>query len=310
MKKNCKIRSKTPKAFSLVELAIVILIIGIAIAGITSASRLVYQFRVNSARSLSVASAVNSISGLLAWFDATAVASFSDLEADDGASITNWSDVNPQQPFKHKLTQLSPVNKPVYVAKGLSVGIPVVEFSSTPTVVQKMFTVDNLDLVGNPSFTIFVVASATNNSIAYSRLFSIGQAGAFECTQFDLSYWGKNTGNLRFFGGHKTFSMLSSNMLSLFRVVRDSVSGASTVNGSSTALYFNGVMKVVGNRVNNDCTPYLAPGPFALNPDVPPSSTDWKFQVGEIIIFNRLLKRDEVEDIESYLSRKWSIKLG
>lgn len=310
MTKNRKIPSRTPRAFSLVELAIVILIIGIAIAGITSATRLVYQFRINSARSLTKASAVNSINGLLAWFDAVSEASFTDLEADDGASITNWNDINPQQPFKLKLTQLSPINKPTYVAKGQSAGIPVVQFSSTPTVVQKMFTVSDLDLIGNPSFTIFVVASATNNSIAYSRLFSIGQAGSFECTQFDFSYWGKNTGNLRFFGGHKTFSMLSSNMLSLFRIVRDSVSGASTVNGSSTALYFNGSMKVVGNRVNNDCTPYLAPGPFALNPDVPPSSTDWKVQIGEIIIFNRLLKRDEVEDIESYLSKKWSIKLG
>lgn len=302
-------KRKTPKAFSLMELAIVVLITGIAIAGITSASRLVYQFRINSARSLTTSSAVNSISGLLVWFEATSDASFIDTEENDGNPITTWADINPQQPFKYVLSQSNTANKPIYLAKGQSVGIPVVKFSSTPAVVQRMYTTANLDLTGNPSFTIFAVASATNSSSAYSRLFSIGDNAA-ECTQFDLSYWGNNAGNLRFFGGNKTFSMLSSNMLSIFRIVRDSVSGASTVNGPSTGLYFNGVMKIVGNRVSTDCTPYLMPAPFSLNPDIPPTSTDWTTQIGEIIIFNRVLKLDEIKDIESYLSRKWSIKLG
>jgi prepilin-type N-terminal cleavage/methylation domain-containing protein len=302
-------KSKTHKAFSLVELAIVILIIGIAIAGMTSATRLVYQFRVNSARSLTASSPVNSITGILAWFESTSDASFNDLEESDGGLITNWFDINPQQPFKYVLNQPENQNKPTYVARGQSAGLPVVQFYSVPSVVQRMATTANFDLTGNPSFTIFAVASATNTSASYSRLFAIGDTTA-ECTQFDLSYWGNNTGNLRFFGGNKTFSMLSSNMLSLFRVMRDSSAGASTVNGSSTALYFNGRMKVVGNRVNSDCTPYLTSAPFALNPDVPPSSNEWTVQIGEMIIFNRVLKADEVADIESYLSKKWSIKLN
>jgi prepilin-type N-terminal cleavage/methylation domain-containing protein len=302
-------KSRTPKAFSLTELAIVILIIGIAIAGISSATRLVYEFRVNSARSLTAASPVNSIRGLVVWFESTSDNSFIDTEESNNEPISTWNDINPQQNFKYALKQNNATRRPTYLAKGQTAGLPLVQFYSVPSMPQSMFTTENLDLNGNPNFTIFFIASATNNSTAFSRLFSIGDT-SFACSQFDFSYWGNNTGNLRFYGGNKTFSMFSSNMLASFRIVRDAVSGASTVNGSSTLVYFNGAMKVAGNRATEDCTPYITPAPFALNPDVPPSSTEWTTQIGEIIIFNRILKKEEIADIESYLSRKWSIKFS
>jgi prepilin-type N-terminal cleavage/methylation domain-containing protein len=60
------------KAFSLIELSVVVLIIGILIAGITQSSRLVRAMKLNTARSLTRSSDVNSIRNLTAWFDATA----------------------------------------------------------------------------------------------------------------------------------------------------------------------------------------------------------------------------------------------
>ncbi|MFM7621060.1 MAG: prepilin-type N-terminal cleavage/methylation domain-containing protein, partial [Alphaproteobacteria bacterium] len=44
------------KAFSLIELSIVILIIGILVAGVTQSSRLVNQFRLTSARNITLSS--------------------------------------------------------------------------------------------------------------------------------------------------------------------------------------------------------------------------------------------------------------
>ncbi len=60
------------KAFSLIELSVVVLIIGILIAGITQSSRLVRAMKLNTARSLTRSSDVASIKNLTAWFDATA----------------------------------------------------------------------------------------------------------------------------------------------------------------------------------------------------------------------------------------------
>jgi prepilin-type N-terminal cleavage/methylation domain-containing protein len=56
------------KAFSLIELSIVVLIIGILVAGITQSSRLVSMMKIQSARSLTINSPVASIKGLTIWF--------------------------------------------------------------------------------------------------------------------------------------------------------------------------------------------------------------------------------------------------
>ena len=74
---------KKKQAFSLIELSIVILIIGILVAGVTQSSRLVNQFRINSLRQLVVNSPVNSIKDLSLWLETTQTESFIESEAVD-----------------------------------------------------------------------------------------------------------------------------------------------------------------------------------------------------------------------------------
>ena len=59
---------KQNRAFSLVELSIVILVIGIVIAGVTQTSRLIGQMKLSSARTLSQSSDVNGIKDLILIF--------------------------------------------------------------------------------------------------------------------------------------------------------------------------------------------------------------------------------------------------
>ena len=93
------------KAFSLIELSIVILIIGILIAGVTQGSRLVSAMKLNTARTVTQSSEVNSITGVVTWLESTADKSFDDAEETDGSIITNWYDINPQSLLKNNAQQ-------------------------------------------------------------------------------------------------------------------------------------------------------------------------------------------------------------
>lgn len=88
------------RAFSLIELSIVILIIGILIAGVTQGGRIVTQMRLASAKSLTISSPVTSISGLTLWLEPTLEESFIDSEAQDGVGLTNWNDINFRNQFQ------------------------------------------------------------------------------------------------------------------------------------------------------------------------------------------------------------------
>lgn len=99
---------KNKKAFSLIEISIVILIIGILIAGVTQSSRLVEISRISSARTLTKSSPVHSIKNLAGWYEATLEESF-DLEIDPesttGSKVANWYDITSTSNEKNNASQ-------------------------------------------------------------------------------------------------------------------------------------------------------------------------------------------------------------
>lgn len=101
-------------AFSLIELSIVILIIGILIAGVTQGSRLVSEMRLATARNMTQNSPVASIPGVVLWLEPTLEKSFDIAEQEDGLTITNWYDINPQSTYKINLTQSTSARRPNY----------------------------------------------------------------------------------------------------------------------------------------------------------------------------------------------------
>ena len=64
-------KNKKLLAFSLIELSIVVLIIGILIAGVTQGSRLIRQSKIKTAQNQTTNSPVNSITGLNLWLETT-----------------------------------------------------------------------------------------------------------------------------------------------------------------------------------------------------------------------------------------------
>jgi prepilin-type N-terminal cleavage/methylation domain-containing protein len=102
------------KAFSLIELSIVILIIGILVAGVTSSSRLIARMKVITAQNLTRNSPISSIKDLSVWYETSLDESFDNAEESDDSLISTWFDMNPQSTFKVNALQANAGNKPKF----------------------------------------------------------------------------------------------------------------------------------------------------------------------------------------------------
>ena len=101
--------SKLKNAFSLIELSIVILIVGILIAGVTQSSRLINQMKLSSAQSITRSSDVISINDMVFWAETSLENSLTNssggFQMDNGGAISSWNDINLRSSNKINLGQ-------------------------------------------------------------------------------------------------------------------------------------------------------------------------------------------------------------
>lgn len=141
------------KAFSLIEISVVIVIIGILISGISSGIDLYSDFRITSARSLTLGSKVPRIDGLVAWWETTLEKSFDKNEAINGVKITNWYDANPLSLNKITLTQSNSANKATFKANSIN-SLPAISFEG-----GSKYITNN---IFSESFTLIVVLASNS----------------------------------------------------------------------------------------------------------------------------------------------------
>jgi len=82
-------------AFSLLEISIIILIIGILISGISNGIDLYQDYKINIAKNLTQNSRVNRIEGLVLWLESSQKSSFEPANISNGIRITKWKNINP-----------------------------------------------------------------------------------------------------------------------------------------------------------------------------------------------------------------------
>ena len=163
------------KAFSLIELSIVVLIIGIIIAGITKSSQVLDLYKLSSARTQTQSSPVNSIKNLLVWYEATSENSFIEKETDDFASLTaaditlgkgiisTWFDISSTAGAKDNLTQTTSTARPQYLSNCIN-DLPCVNFDGTDDILN--FAGSKITDIENSNYTIFIInkKTSTDNS--------------------------------------------------------------------------------------------------------------------------------------------------
>lgn len=131
---NNSYQTKSLKAFSLIELSIVVLIVGIIVAGVTQSTSLVRKMRLSTAKSLTASSDIASIPNLTTWLETTKDESLIDSEEDDGDTISVWYDINPQQTLKNNAQQLSATSNlhPTYISNCIK-NLPCLNFNGSTT---------------------------------------------------------------------------------------------------------------------------------------------------------------------------------
>lgn len=84
--------NKKNRAFSLIELCVIILVIGIFISAIFVADGMISKFRIKTASALTVSSPINSISLTSLWLETSLESSFNSSNLSTGDSLSSWND--------------------------------------------------------------------------------------------------------------------------------------------------------------------------------------------------------------------------
>jgi prepilin-type N-terminal cleavage/methylation domain-containing protein len=293
-------KKKLKNAFSLIELSIVILIVGILIAGVTSSSRLVKRMKVITAQNLTQSSPVPSIKDLSVWYETSLEKSFIDSEESDGTPITTWFDNNIQSSFKYDFKQATLANQPKY-SEGIINNLPAVRFDG----VDDFMMASQVGIYGR-GVTVFMVSQRSNFGGGYQSgltglstsaghwddclgggsfiLFADYNSSIATCSNI-ATYYGTiaHPGNSVPFIYDIVISQTTSNMF---------INGASASNHSASFSFLFDVLRV-GCRYNS-------------------SSNNTAFYNGyfsEIIIYSRALNTEERKAVEAYLSKKYAIKV-
>ncbi len=287
------------KAFSLIELSIVILVIGILVAGITQSSRMINAFRLTNARSLTQNSPVHSIPGILFWLETSLENSFITAQSDDGQYVTEWHDINQQTITKFNFTRVSSNDSIVFKGDAIN-NIPSLYFKGISTTGAHLET-SAISLPSNNNFTLFLVFKSEDANSSTSRIaFYYGNTAANGFGY--LKGAAVNPGErMVLFGGsayNRTSNSDSTTNPEIISLTYKGTTSALYVNGSSRTLYDVGSMKTPSST-------YFPSIGAAYDNNEP-----WQGYISEVILFDHALKNSERQDIEKYLGKKYSINVS
>jgi prepilin-type N-terminal cleavage/methylation domain-containing protein len=271
------------KAFSLIELSIVILIIGIIIAGVTQSSVLLAKVKIQSAQILTKNSPVAGINGLSLWLEPTLSESFVSGQTEEGQVIAQWNDINPQT--ANKLYMVNSFNpnfvspNQVYSENGGPGGLPSIYFDNTQNgqlgLVVTPTDTDEVALISDKQ-TFFMVYETTPSSF-------LAQTNNWSFQLTDAYYFY----NTRYMDGNVRGGVVSSN-----------AEIASFTVDSKFNLYVNGSNVISSTRGGGDLSTY---GRFGINGGY--------FYVSEMIVYDHALKDEERQSVEQYLGKKYGVKV-
>jgi len=248
-------------------------------------SKLLGDFKISTARTLTISSPVNGIKDSVVWLESSLGRSFKDSESYDTGSLTAWYDIR-ESVSKNSALQTDTTYSPTY--SNTINYVHAVKFDGT----NSYLTISDASYLNNTNYTIFVLeqresskssnyfigdSSSANESVTNANL-TLGYSadGTIKHSQSsDNSYTSSISTYAQSMGKPRVFSF-----------VHDSSAGKKT--------YINGVLAASSSNTSN-----------LTNMTSLKIGKSYKGQIGEIIIFNRALTTEERQSVEDYLGKKW-----
>lgn len=286
-------KKTTRKAFSLIELSIVLLIIGIVIAGVTQSSRLLQAMRLTMARNQTNNSPAISLPNLVLWLETTSENSFANKNVENNDRIVLWKDINPTSTSKNNAVQSNPINAPTYIAKCFN-SLPCLSFSGSN---PDALSFDG-NLIAGTAYTIFVVERREDGS---SNAYFIKGDDNYTNRNLHLGYRFSNTLTFAQYANDYDVSIASYSANNLIPRIHSYTLNTSTgksysINGSVMTLVPSGL------PVGTDTLLSFNNAQIGGN-----SAGYYTGKIMEILIYSRALKTEERKSIEVYLGKKWGI---
>lgn len=279
------------KAFSLIELSIVILIIGILVTGIVQSSRLVNQMKLQTARNLTRNSPINSIKDPLTWIETTSESSF-DSELNDGDQVSQINDISIKTSTKYNFSQSNPVKRPLFKKSNLN-GLPSLSFDGVD---DELLSINILTQVISPfsKNTIFLVMRY------YTGVVLLKYENGSGSPRIGIEV---NNNFLRFDYPNSTNMLIGSTTNITNKMILITADG----NKINQTIYINGAQEATrANSTDIGNAGYNAPISLSGNN----GNLFVKSDFAELLIFDRSLTTEERKSIESYLGAKWGIKVS
>ncbi len=273
------------RAFSLIELSVVILIIGILLAGVTQSSRLIVQFRLKTAQTLTQSSPVASIRDLVMWFEASSTASIAEAETGGGLAVSTWYDINPQSVTKYNVTA-SGTKRPLY-SENIINGAPALKFDgiNDSLILSPEYTLN----IAQTSIVVFKPATATENGMLLST--TSNNFGNYQTIRYQGNIPSISTWN----GVNYSPAITASANAQIIVFVQ---------NGTAAQFFSNGTALTAGTVIN-DAYKFGQIGELDVDDQNP-----FEGYIAEIMIFDRALKAEERKAIEAYLGKKYGIAVS
>lgn len=285
---------KKNKAFSLLEISVVIIILGILISGIYSAIDLYQDYKISIAKNLTQNSRVTRIEDLVLWLEASQKSSFEPANIQNGQKIVKWKNIAPNiLPQDRALNDASSSGAPIFTESAVNF-LPSLDFSVTQS--NCLYVRSGFDGLGKALTLYLLIRTKSDWIYNDSSIRLLERPGdnskyAMWSLRSNQLVFTNSSNVYNYFGAYTSFKPSYSLLYEL-------------IINRGDGIYLNvfGDTKISAYKIDS------YNGAHINNPLSIGCSGDVNAYYSEIIAFDRALNTSERNDVVNYLIKKWGLK--